>query len=310
MTQTNKNDRSPKDLSVPETMKIAALLAELMPPGVEMGSGSTPVSLQADAGESVDDSPSPIHGPPALQMEDLDELAENESASSDDLSRSPTPPPAAWSALPGKSTRPVRDTAPPAAPAAWQNPPSRPVPSAPAPAPIQEVTTPPVIVLPKLSEIRTPTGMQQPVSTASPASQESKPQKAPIQETQPAPAAIQAEDTTVTKLMERTNRSNNAEFLREASAVSKAAPAKIAGPKSAPLDLDLIPLGSLTVAGYFSLVNWKNDPRRIRHPKRADYGLDEQTLAQASRNPFYVVGQPRRPEDRSVSEVLAEIVWE
>ncbi len=84
--------------------------------------------------------------------------------------------------------------------------------------------------------------------------------------------------------------------------------AKVVAP-SRPAD-DLIPLGDLSVSGYFSLVNWGNDPTHARHPRRSDYGLDEHTLALARQNPFYVIGQPRRPESRSVAEVLSEITWE
>jgi hypothetical protein len=80
--------------------------------------------------------------------------------------------------------------------------------------------------------------------------------------------------------------------------------------KPAIKDDDLIPLGDLSVSGYFSLINWRNEPEQAKHPRRSDYGLDEQTLALARLNPFYLIGQPRRPETRSVANVLSEISWE
>jgi len=38
-------------------------------------------------------------------------------------------------------------------------------------------------------------------------------------------------------------------------------------------------------------------------------GWDEQTIALARKNPFYVLGQPRRAERATVAEVLQEIEW-
>lgn len=216
MAQTNTNERSPRDLSVPETMKIAALLAELMPPGVEVGSGNAPIQLPISDSDSILDTQGSVHDSPALQLEDLDQVAPAE----------------------------VED---------------------------MTVTTPlPEFALPNEPKLA---------------------REAPVVDSTPKAATI-------------------VEPVKPAAPVAPAALAEPAESASAPLDPELIPLGSLTVAGYFSLVNWKNDPKRVRHPRRADYGLDQQTLAQASRNPFYVVGQPRRPEERSVSEVMAEIAWE
>ncbi len=216
MAQTNTNERSPRDLSVPETMKIAALLAELMPPGIEMGSGNEPISIPSGAEDSVHDGHASVLDPPALQMEDLDHVEQEEVDET-------TVTKLSAELIDSKEIRQALEI---------------PVEPTPAPAAV-------------------------------------KPMPVPVKVVEPTPAPAKAVETT-----------------------------------SAPLDPELIPLGSLTVAGYFSLVNWKNDPKRVRHPRRADYGLDQQTLAQASRNPFYVVGQPRRAEERSVSEVMAEIAWE
>jgi len=217
MAHSNTNDRSPRDLSVPETMRIAALLAELMPPGVEGSDGSAPILLPSNDSDSIHDGQGTIVESPALQMQDLDEADE---AEAEDMTV--TKPIPSFAEVNGSKPTPV-------------------------------------------------------------ASLEAKP--APVTPPEPAPVS--------------------AKLAEPLPAVAKSPE-----PAHPALDPDLIPLGSLTVAGYFSLVNWKNDPRRVRHPSRADYGLDAQSLAQASRNPFYVVGQARRPEDRSVSEVMAEIAWE
>jgi hypothetical protein len=211
MTKTNKNDRSPRDISVPETMRIAALLAELMPPGTDMDSRAAPVAIQTEVTDSIDGAASSILAPPALQMEDLDDLGP---AQPDDMS----------------VTRLVD-------------------------SPVESSGTKPVADAPAAAKLAPPK----------------------VDETVAAKPTPPKVDETV-------------------AATS--------------LDLELIPLGGLTVAGYFSFVNWKNDPRRVRRPRRADFGLDDQTLAQASRNPFLVVGQPRRADERSVSEVMAGIVWE
>ncbi len=226
MAQTNTNERSPRDLSVPETMKIAALLAELMPPGIEMGSGNEPISIPSGAEDSVHDGHASVLDPPALQMEDLDHVEQEEVDET-------TVTKLSAELIDSKEIKQAREI--------------------------------PVEPTPALARTAEPV----------PAPAAVKPMPVPVKAVEPTPAPAKAVETT-----------------------------------SAPLDPELIPLGSLTVAGYFSLVNWKNDPKRVRHPRRADYGLDQQTLAQASRNPFYVVGQPRRAEERSVSEVMAEIAWE
>jgi len=75
-------------------------------------------------------------------------------------------------------------------------------------------------------------------------------------------------------------------------------------------DPDLIPLGDLTVSGYFSIVNWSNEPKRERHPRRNEYGLDEASLELARRIPFYVTGQARAVDRFSVAAVRAQFVWE
>ncbi len=75
-------------------------------------------------------------------------------------------------------------------------------------------------------------------------------------------------------------------------------------------NLDLMPLGNLTTAFFFSLMNWPNEPERVRHPRRSDFGLDEASLRLAQTIPFYVTGQPRVPDRFSVAAIMAEFVWE
>jgi hypothetical protein len=237
MAKLNSNDRSPRDLSVPETMKIAALLAELMPPGAEIGSGAEPIRISSGASDSAHDGQGSVLEAPVLEMQELDVPARAE----------------------------IDDTA--------------------VTKPIQSFVEPDAAT-------KTPVALTE-SALARAKALESALIRVKAIESMPAPAKVVESTPTPAKPV-----------------VSMPAPANTVEMTPTSLDPELIPLGSLSVAGYFSIVNWKNDPRRVRHPRRADYGLDQQTLAQASRNPFYVVGQPRRPEDRSVSEVLAEIVWE
>src|SRR5262249_22694013 len=78
----------------------------------------------------------------------------------------------------------------------------------------------------------------------------------------------------------------------------------------APANVDLMPLGNLTTAFFFSLMNWPNERERVRHPRRSDFGLDEASLRLAQTIPFYVTGQPRVPDRFSVAAIMAEFVWE
>jgi hypothetical protein len=251
MSNQGKNDRPPKDLSVPETMRIAALLAELMPPATESGAAAAPV-------EVADEPPVSELGPPALRLEELEEAG---AVSFTD------PPPSDW------AESPLDRALPPQEPAA---PPSEPRAFIPVEKPGSRQGLKPIADVP---------------ATAKSDSALLRPP--PLPKVDPAPAASAELET---------------EFWQPKKGGFKPAPPKT--PSKAPLDPDLIPLGDLSAGSFFSLVNWRNEPERARHPRRADYGLDEQTLALASRNPFYVVGRPRRPEERSVSEVLSEIVWE
>src|SRR5438067_10135717 len=75
MASEEKNERPPKDLSVPETMKIAALLAELMPPGTI---GAKPATIRrADSMDDIGDLGGLGGGnlsTPSLEIEDLDDV--------------------------------------------------------------------------------------------------------------------------------------------------------------------------------------------------------------------------------------------
>src|SRR5262245_15827129 len=68
MSSDDKKQRPPKDLSVPETMKIAALLAELMPPGAM---SQKPAIRPTD---SLDDIGGNNLSTPSLEIEDLDDV--------------------------------------------------------------------------------------------------------------------------------------------------------------------------------------------------------------------------------------------
>ncbi len=288
MATEKKGERPPKDLSVPETMKIAALLAELMPTGAI----GQPVPLATKNPEPLEDAAAQAFAAPTLQIDDLDEfetddvsprnVAMSVSPHASDLSSVPpllpeVPPPRLTTALGvetaeahpekgmvervGKEDRPI-DTEATTLPA---------LPPTPIPPPIdQSLPTPPS----ELAAGHFLAGLNW-------ANDPSQPPISPPPSQPP------------TSLPERP-----AEHTETPTASRRA------------YDLELVPLGNLSAKGFFSLVNWTNDPQKVRHPRRADYGLDEQTLSQARKNPFYVVGQPRRPERDSVSEILAEIDWE
>lgn len=287
MATEKKGERPPRDLSVPETMKIAALLAELMPPGTI----GQPVPLATKSSEPPDDHAAGAYTAPALQIDDLDEFeAEAVSPSVVPVGASPLEsnlaavPPLLPDAPPTRSkSSPVVQTFEPAPsqpelvtavandfqPSAEDAPTSPRLPPTPVPPPIDE-------------SLRTDPGdvaAGQFLAGLNWANDPTQPPIAPPETPAPGEPEVQAtadEPSTTTK----------------------------------PHDLELVPLGNLSASGFFSLVNWTNDPQRVRHPRRADYGLDEQTLSQARKNPFYVIGQPRRPERDSVSEVLAEISWD
>jgi hypothetical protein len=99
-----------------------------------------------------------------------------------------------------------------------------------------------------------------------------------------------------------TDRIEVANPSQSAPAVDAPAPVSVAD--------DRIPLGELTTAAYFALVNWQNRPDRGRHPRLSDFGLDDASLALAKVIPFYVVGQPRVADKTTVAAVLSEVAWE
>jgi hypothetical protein len=303
MAQNNKSIRPPKDLSVPETMKIAALLAELMPPGV--GDGSTPVSLDVAPHDSMDESPSALVGSPALQIEDLEDSSHIEAPPSEmPLHSLPQPAVELGRDVPSIAIPDTRREAPtpnaPTTPVALTNTPSQRI-----------VPVAPLIPIDDEADANA-TAWAPPISDARKSGHDARPWQTPAPEIPPkAMAEAHDEETAVTKLIDSPVPTPPIKQPDEPPASAAPAEPAVASTQAiAPVDPDLIPLGSLSVGGFFSLVNWKNEPHRARHPRRADYGLDEQTLAQASKNPFYVVGQPRRPEERNVSEVLSEIAWE
>lgn len=233
----NKTDRSPRDLSVPETMKIAALLAELMPPGnLSSHSGETTYPTPSD---HDDEQPGPSVAPPALEIEELDD------------------------AEPVAEPEPMQERPRPASPRGLSK----------TKFPVEFPTPPP------MGRFKPDADLPPPLSMPSPSVAELL--NSPDWKSDPLPEPLPAD-----------------------------VPASLANSAGAAADPELIQLGDLSTAGFFAMANWRNDPAAVRRPRRADYGLDEQTLALARRNPFYVVGQPRRPETRTVADVLAEFVWE
>jgi hypothetical protein len=268
MASDESNERPPKDLSVPETMKIAALLAELMPPGAV---GSKPATIRrADSMDDIGGIGGNNLSTPSLEIEDLDDV------------------------------EPVE----PVAPAPVESKAVTPTPTKPHPSPRPALT-------PKIAAVVTPKNWK-PAKSAPPAPKADPPAPAPervrvaaelpptpVPPPLPAPKAADPSEEPTGDFMGRYNWKNKPELK---------APAAPELPAAA-TDPDLIPVGNLAAASYFALVNWRNDPQRARQPRRADFGLDEQTRAVAKQNPFYVLGQPRRPERETVAEVLAEIKW-
>jgi hypothetical protein len=270
----NHKDRAPNDLPVPETMQIAALLAELMPPG----------ALASSASESA--TSVKLDERPVNSLVSFDDMPDEPAEIADDSPRGIAGAPGSLTVV-DSTLMPLVSSPPVAA-----QPSSLTVvdstlmpvpPPAPAPSPRQPAAPPATAV---------PSGSKAVASTPprfEARLQPGRPKQPPLE---PPTRRVEAEPPPIKPSVESEKRG----------------PAKATKP-SRPAD-DLIPLGDLSVSGYFSLVNWRNDPEQARHPRRSDYGLDEQTLALARKNPFYVIGQPRRPESRNVAEVLSEIAWE
>jgi hypothetical protein len=262
MANDKKNDRPPKDLPVPETMTIAALLAELMPPGARSAKPAGTSEPSEDSGGLA---------APALQIEDLDDFE-------------PTPAPFE----PPVVIPDIRPTTASVVTPVMLPPRQMPTPRITATVvPAAKIEQPRVIVEPTPPPLP-PTPVPPPV---------------------PALTAVTPSEQAWGEFISNANWTN---------VPTRPEPPKAAPPPPAPepdkpvttsLDPDLIPIGNLAASGYFTIVNWRNEPERAKHPRRADFGLDEQTLAVARKNPFYVVGQPRRAEHATVADVLSEIGW-
>jgi hypothetical protein len=69
-----------------------------------------------------------------------------------------------------------------------------------------------------------------------------------------------------------------------------------------------IPLGDLTVAGYFSLVNWTNDPLKVRHPPY-EPRYDARTIAELGKIPYVSLDAPAQDDEWSVTAVLKSFAW-
>lgn len=287
MATEKKGERPPRDLSVPETMKIAALLAELMPPGTI----AQPVPLATKRSEPADDQTAGAFSAPALQIEDLDEFeTEAVSPSVVPIGTSPVEPHLA--------------SVPPLLPAA----PSGPSPLSPVAGSVDGKT-------PEEADFAASTMEADPTADEAPTIPRLPPTPIPppINESLPAEPAEIAAGRFLTGLNWANDPSQPpiaATPLPLQSADSSVGSTQERSTDRRPHDVELVPLGDLSAAGFFSLVNWTNDPQGARHPRRADYGLDEQTLSQARKNPFYVVGQPRKPERDSVAELMARISWD
>jgi hypothetical protein len=347
MADEAKNNRSAQDLPGPETMQIAALLAELMPPG-GLGSkaGPSPLSILADQ----------LPGPTASEVREMSpseliELAPPAQAVPPPLPEVKVPPTAASVVVtptmtPNRPTRRITasvvaaNTQPPAPPKVEPKiekkvePPPPPAPKPdlktdkkaepsvprievraqpPRPQPEPKVEAPPPKPQPEPKKAQAPAPKAQPVQAQPPKSQPEPKVEAQTDKPAPQPSAFASPVTVpLTEIIKLQNRKTDAVAGKPAATdapKAKAAEPVVPLPTAVPAD-DLIPLGDLSVGGYFSLVNWRNDPEQTKHPRRSDYGLDEQTLALARQNPFYVIGKPRRPEARNVASVLSEIAWE
>jgi hypothetical protein len=69
-----------------------------------------------------------------------------------------------------------------------------------------------------------------------------------------------------------------------------------------------IPLGDLTVAGFFSLVNWRNEQAAVRHPPFAPR-YDARTSAELRKIPFILLDEPSVDDSWSVAAVLKSFAW-
>jgi hypothetical protein len=296
MASDNQSKRAPRDLPVPETMKIAALLAELMPPG----SNAPPVPLAPKSEEALDEAAAGPFSAPVLQIEDLDDL-EGEIPSPASVPLASSLSQSDLTSVPPLLTQ--------------------------VPAPTIGTTETVASDLPSSASTLSPPEPESATTLPSDANQPEAATERTAASTAPAPVtddAIPAEAGAVaigeflTKL-NWTNSSQKSEVPPDATSpagealemttrqLESARPSRASTPAH---DQDLVPLGHLTFSGFLALVNWTNDPQRVKQPRRVDYGLDEPTLQQARKNPFYLVGQPRRPERDSVAEVMAEISWE
>jgi hypothetical protein len=295
MASQNKGERPPRELVVPETMKIAALLAELMPPG-SAGQPALPLTPPKDVADEV---AAGTFSAPALQIEDLDDF-EADAAPPDLVS------------VGVSHDEPVRASVPPLLPEV-----SEPAAEASVPMKTSEASN----EVPDTHGSTAPTTVPESFPTAS---ELSVPVSAPSLELPPTPvppprsdsSALEPSAVGVGQFLRHLNWSNDPAQppLPTESPIAMSGPEARSTtqtvPQSKPHDPELVPLGNLSLAGFFALVNWTNDPQRVKQPRRADYGLDEQTLSEARKNPFYVIGKPRRPERDSVAEVLAEISWD
>ena len=73
---------------------------------------------------------------------------------------------------------------------------------------------------------------------------------------------------------------------------------------------DLIPLGNVTTAGYFTLINWRNQPELVRHPVRDPFaGIEPETITLAKNVPFFSYGSPSG-SPWSVSALMSQFAWE
>lgn len=113
----------------------------------------------------------------------------------------------------------------------------------------------------------------------------------------PVPAARRSGDSSSFTL---------AEFIIEQTTAAPATPPPLpAAPAAA---AERIPLGDLTVAGYFSLVNWANDPAAVRHPPFAPR-YDARTSAELRKIPFILLDEPAVDDSWSVAAVLKSFAW-
>lgn len=69
-----------------------------------------------------------------------------------------------------------------------------------------------------------------------------------------------------------------------------------------------IPLGDLTLAAFFSLVNWHNDPSAVRHPPPVPR-FDAKTTEELRKIPFIVLDAEPTEDEWSVAAVLKSFRW-